>query len=84
MPSLADTANGLVFGTFPTRLVLFCAIAASQNGTEGMETAPRGWAWLEYGRFEVDIGDVWCMRWYDAEKTIRMMAMRTELRLLPP
>ena len=49
-----------------------------------MNRAPRGWAWLEYRRFEVDIGEVWCVRWYDAEQSLRMIDMRTGLRLLPP
>ena len=39
VPSLADAANGLVFGTLPTHPVLFCAIAASQNGTKGMNSS---------------------------------------------
>lgn len=32
---------------------------------------------LESRRFEVDIGEVWCVRWYDAEKPIRILALRT-------
>jgi len=90
MPSLADAANGLVFGSRPTYLVLFGGSRFQKWDRRLDKIHVGGSGLLESRRFEVDIGEVWCVRWYDAEKAIRAIdaypshVHQVNLRLLPP